>query len=390
MTIRSQPQPDVVVVGGGMLGASLAYRLARAGAAVTVVDSGEPGRGTSGSSFAWANANDKTPLDYFRLNKAGMEAHRRLRDDLLASGEDGGWLHEGGGLELAGEAGREALLSKAARLKSWGYRIEVLDPAAPAVHGLEPHLRPEGATEGAPDDALCATFCPDEAWVDAPRCVRAALGAAGTAGARVITNTPVAGLSLRGERVVGVELAGGESLSAAQVVLAAGRWTDGVARLAGVDVPLAPTCGLLAVTSPLGAGVSRVVHVPGMNFRPDPSGGLVVQSGPTDATVTAETVPDASLPGCATLLRGLQRYLPAAAGARIVAARVGVRPMPADGLTLAGTVDGRPGLALAVTHSGVTLGPLLGELLAQELRGGPPAALLEGFRPRRLVRLSRP
>jgi glycine/D-amino acid oxidase-like deaminating enzyme len=171
------------------------------------------------------------------------------------------------------------------------------------------------------------------------------------------------------------------------VVLTAGRWTDGVARLAGVDVPLAPTCGLLAVTSPVAAGVSRVVHVPGMNFRPDPSGGLVVQSGATDATVTAETVPDPSLPGCATLLRGLQRYLPAAAGARIVAARVGVRPMPADGLTLAGPVDGRPGLALAVTHSGVTLGPLLGELLAPELRGGPPAALLEGFRPRRLVRL---
>ena len=47
--------------------------------------------------------------------------------------------------------------------------------------------------------------------------------------------------------------------------------------------------------------------------------------------------------------------------------------MPADGLTLAGAVEGRPGLALAVTHSGVTLGPLLGELLAQELCGGVPA-----------------
>ena len=141
MTTRSEPQPDVVVVGAGMLGAALAYRLARAGARVTVVDAGEPGRGTSGSSFAWANANDKTPLDYFRLNKAGMEAHRRLRDDLLAGGDDGGWLHEGGGLELAGEAGREALLSKAARLKDWGYRVEVLDPAAPAVRELEPHLR---------------------------------------------------------------------------------------------------------------------------------------------------------------------------------------------------------------------------------------------------------
>jgi glycine/D-amino acid oxidase-like deaminating enzyme len=215
------------------------------------------------------------------------------------------------------------------------------------------------------------------------------LGAAAREGVSVITRTPVTGLSLRGDAVVGVTLAGGATLPAAQVALATGRWTDGLARLAGVDVPLAPTCGLLAVTSPIADGVSRVVHVPGMNFRPDPSGGLVVQSGQTDATVTAETVPEASLPGCATLLRGLQRYLPAAAGARIVAARVGVRPMPADGLTLAGAVDGRPGLALAVTHSGVTLGPLLGELLAPELCGGLPHPLLEGFRPRRLVRLSR-
>ena len=145
MTTRSEPQPDVVVVGAGMLGAALAFRLARAGAKVTVVDAGEPGGGTSGSSFAWANANDKTPLDYFRLNKAGMEAHRRLRDDLLAGGDDGGWLHQGGGLELAGEDRSERpCLRKAARLMDWGYRVEVLDPAVPAVRELEPHLRPEG------------------------------------------------------------------------------------------------------------------------------------------------------------------------------------------------------------------------------------------------------
>ncbi len=144
MTTRSEPQPDVVVVGAGMLGAALAYRLARAGARVTVVDAGEPGGGTSGSSFAWANANDKTPLDYFRLNKAGMEAHRRLRDDLLAGGDDGGWLHRRAeGWNWPGSAGREALLTKAARLKEWGYRVEVLDPAGPAVRDLEPHLRPE-------------------------------------------------------------------------------------------------------------------------------------------------------------------------------------------------------------------------------------------------------
>jgi glycine/D-amino acid oxidase-like deaminating enzyme len=376
--------PDVVVVGAGMVGANVAYRLARAGARVAVLDAGTPGRGTSARSFAWVNANDKPPLAYHRLNAAGVQAHRRLRDDVLAdlaapAGTPAPWLHERGGLEIAGEAGAPALLAKAQRLHEWGYRVEVID--RPAAQALEPHLRLDGFA--------AATFCPDEAWVDAPLCVATVLRAAGRHGATVRPETAVAGFLTAGERVTGVTLTGGEVLPAGRVVLAAGRWTDSVGRLAGVDVPLAPTCGLLAVTGPLAEGVSRVVHVPGMNFRPDPGGGAVLQSGATDGTVGQDTAPDPALPGCATLLREVARYLPALAGARIVEARVGVRPMPADGFTLAGPVAARPGLYLTVTHSGVTLGPLLGELAASEVGGGDEPALAP-FRPERLVRAGGP
>ena len=79
-----------------------------------------------------------------------------------------------------------------------------------------------------------------------------------------------------------------------------------------------------------GIGVSRVVHVPGMNFRPEAGGGVIVQSGETDAMVTADTVPATGHPGCARLLERLPSYLPGAEHATVVAARVGVRPMPAD------------------------------------------------------------
>ncbi len=370
--------PDVVVAGAGIVGANVAYRLALAGARVVVLDAGAPGRGTSARSFAWVNANDKPPLAYHRLNAAGMVAHRRLRDDVLADLEGDAvdpWLHEQGGLEIADAAGAPALLAKAERLRRWGYRVDALDHRA--AQALEPHLRL--------DDLAAATFCPDEAWVDAPHCVATVLRAAVRHGATVRPQTSLAGFTLDGDRVTGVALEGGETLAAGRVVLAAGRWTDAVGRLAGVDVPLAPTCGLLAVTRPLVAGVSRVVHVPGMNFRPDPSGGVVLQSGATDGTVAADTAPDAALPGCATLLRAVARYLPALAGSGIVEARIGVRPMPADGFTLAGVVASRPGLYLTVTHSGVTLGPLLGELAAAEI-GGDDQSLLAPFRPGRLVR----
>jgi glycine/D-amino acid oxidase-like deaminating enzyme len=377
MSVTPAGLPDVVVAGGGMVGAHIAYRLARAGVRVTVVDAGTPGQGTSARSFAWVNANDKPPLDYHRLNAGGVAAHRRLRDDVLAETGAAGWLNEGGGLELADDAGREALLAKAARLQRWGYRVDVLDLAD--VPALEPHLVLDGVA--------AATYCPDEAWVDAPACVAAVLAAARRHGAIVRSDTTVDGFLRDGDRVSGVTLAGGEALIAPQVVLAAGRWTDRLAALAGVDLPLAPTCGLLAVVRPVAAGISRVVHVPGMNFRPEPGGGLVLQSGVTDAGVGPDTTPDPGLPGCAELLARFTRYLPGLAGAEVVEARVGIRPMPADGLTVAGAIPDRPGLYLAVTHSGVTLGPLLGELAASEITTGMPVPLLASFRPGRLVRV---
>jgi glycine/D-amino acid oxidase-like deaminating enzyme len=169
------------------------------------------------------------------------------------------------------------------------------------------------------------------------------------------------------------------------VLVAAGRWTDGVAALAGVRVPLAPTSGLLAVTAPFDTSVSRVVYAPGMNFRPDPSGGLVLQSGETDAMVSAETPPDPTHPGCARLLERLSRFLPAAGSTHIAAARVGTRPMPADGLSIVGPVDARPGLYLSITHSGITLAPLLAEIAAAELTTGAADPRLTDFRPSRCV-----
>ena len=69
----------IVVIGAGIIGASVAFRLAKSGAArVWIIDGSRPGTGTTSASFAWVNANDKTPRDYFELNRAGLEEHSRL------------------------------------------------------------------------------------------------------------------------------------------------------------------------------------------------------------------------------------------------------------------------------------------------------------------------
>ena len=84
----------VIVIGAGVLGSGLAWRLAQRGADVTLIERGAPAHGTTRSSFAWFNANSKRPFDYFQLNLAGMQAHLALREELGSAP----WLHEGGNL----------------------------------------------------------------------------------------------------------------------------------------------------------------------------------------------------------------------------------------------------------------------------------------------------
>src|SRR5258708_20257316 len=73
---------NTIVIGAGMMGASVAYRLAQAGAAVTVLEATRIGGGTSGTSFAWTNArHKKPPKPYHDLNVAGMKAHAALVDE---------------------------------------------------------------------------------------------------------------------------------------------------------------------------------------------------------------------------------------------------------------------------------------------------------------------
>jgi glycine/D-amino acid oxidase-like deaminating enzyme len=144
----------VIVIGAGVVGASVAYRLAQGGAAVSVLERDRVGGGTSGSSFAWTNANNKTPRAYHDLNVAGMRAHAALRDEF---GETP-WWHGGGGIEWEDAAGQAAHREKIERLRAWGYRAEWITPHD--LEALEPDL--DRRVVG---DAPTAYF-PDEGWLD--------------------------------------------------------------------------------------------------------------------------------------------------------------------------------------------------------------------------------
>src|SRR5580698_4240582 len=124
----------MIVIGAGVMGASVAYRLAQAGAEVTVLEADRVGGGTSGISFAWTNAHRKPPKPYHDLNVGGMKAHAALREEFGATP----WWHGSGSLEWEAESDRAAQRQNIEQLQAWGYAAEWIDRKQ--LHDLEPDI----------------------------------------------------------------------------------------------------------------------------------------------------------------------------------------------------------------------------------------------------------
>ncbi|MEZ0240155.1 MAG: NAD(P)/FAD-dependent oxidoreductase, partial [Chloroflexota bacterium] len=254
-----------------------------------------------------------------------------------------------------------------------GYPVDVLD--RDALGALEPDIRLEG------DEIVAAQF-PAEGWVDATELVEALLARAAAMGAQVVTAT-VDALATGSGRVTEVGLRSGERLAADIVLLAAGPQTEGLAALAGVALPMAPTPGLLAITSPLSTSIRHVVHAGRVTLRPAGGGRLLLSSRAVDAELDPSTTTiDADAAPCRDLLARAARVVRGLDDARIEMARIGIRSVARDGLPVAGFAAELANLYLLVSHSGATLAPILGRLGAAELLGEPQAKLAP-YRPDR-------
>ena len=364
----------IAVIGAGIVGASVAFRLARSGKArVWIVDQSLPGSGTTSASFAWANANAKTPRDYFELNRAGLEEHFRLRDQLPVQASP---FHPGGNLEWSEDgATLEGLERRVERLRSWNYAAEWWR-ASRVNEILEPQV-----SFPSPDTPVA--FFPHEAWVDAPRLAKALVELARGSGAETRFGTGVEEIERDNGSVEALRLWGGERLPVDAAVNAAGPEASRVAALLGRRLQLRPSEGLLVRVAVRGTPIGRLLHSPCVNLRPDGPGYVLVHHNSVDRELDGDSGRDSS---CRELLVRARRVVPALEGAKVEETRVGVRPMPEDGLPCVGTVAELPGYYEAVTHSGVTLGPLLGRLLAQEILSGEVDALVSPFRPDRFAR----
>lgn len=360
---------SIIVIGAGVIGASVAYRLGQGGASVTVLEATRIGAGTSGTSFAWVNSHGKTPRAYHDLNVAGMKAHAALRDEFAATP----WLHLTGSLEWADGAGQEEQRRRFERLRDWGYAAEWISGVQ--LRELAPDVDP-----AAVGDAPVAWF-PEEGWVDPVVYAHAMLTAAHRLGARVEIGARVVQVELRSGRVTGVTTADGRTLGADLVVNCTGRWADGFDP--ALRIPLAPTAGLLAFTPPVAVGLERLLKAPGCDIRPDGAGRLLVCRNDDEFDPATAPRPSVDLPEMRELLRKARAILPAIGPVELEAVRLGIRALPRDSYSAVGPLPQVEGYYAAVTHSGVTLAAFLGAAVADEILRGAVRPELATFRPAR-------
>lgn len=346
----------VAVIGAGVLGAAIAHGVASAGHRVTLLDPQSGGVASRGS-FGWLNAASAEDAHYARVRMRSLDLWRQL----AAARPDCPVAFPG---VLLWEEPEPILAETARRLSELGHEARMVgrDEIARLQSGLAP--------DAAPDAAL---WLPTEGRAE-PR----------TIAGWFVRSAVDAGAMLCPDRVTGLEWRRGEweirlgieKMTADQVVVAAGAATPELLEPLGVPLRLVPQPGLLVRTAPAPHAAGPVLGSPEVHLWQAADGTVLAGSdyGGTQRFEEPQAEAGAILARAAALVPGFGSLAPASV-------TVTARPMLPDGRPALGRVA--EGLTVAVTHSGMTLAPLIAEVVAAAIAAREPDPMLAPYTPDR-------
>ncbi|MEK7216081.1 MAG: glycine oxidase ThiO [Chloroflexota bacterium] len=359
---------DVIIIGGGVIGCSVAYHLARAGVNVTVIERTGIASGASGVAAGMLTAVpehvQKGPQ--YELAVASL----KLFPDTLkavheASGIDPEYI-QAGTMRVAFTEEEEAALK--ANLPNVKSVIEADWVPGDDVRQTEPLLSSE---------IRGAVYTPGERQVRSARLTQAYAQAAGHHRARYQIGQMVIGLTWQGNRVTGVRLGDGSHLSSDHVVIAAGPWSGFLTEDLGVTIPVRPVRGQILSIHRMPRPLTMCIYHNHEYLTPKVDGTVLVgatyEEAGFDLRVTTQAVHD--------LLGFVPRLVPELADAQVTELRVGLRPGSPDDAPMLGPVPGWEGLSVATGHfrSGILLSPITGLLIAESITQGTTSMPLEPF-----------
>lgn len=365
---------SAVIIGAGIFGVSTGVQLARRGIQVTILNDGPPANGASGRSLSWLNSARMRSEPYHQLRMAGIDRYRTL----AAQNPDAEWLRFDGGLTWDSDDERNEIDAAYRHEVSLAYDAQRLSAGdiARVTPGIDAGaITPQGAI-----------FNPGEGWVDLPTLIRVLLEEFFALGGVLVTDEGAAWVMLEGGRAVGAQTAEGHLHRADAVVLATGPAVPKMAAESGQTIGDGTPIALLVQTKPLAHPLRAVLNTPRVAVRPAPGGsfsldadwaadeGVTVRADGTyaiDDSIVAELLVEA-----AKVMEGNPQLEVASIG-------VGGKPIPGDGEPVIGAIKAIPGYYVAFSHSGATLGLIVGELLAFEIATGADHPMLATFRPER-------
>ncbi|WP_291277724.1 FAD-binding oxidoreductase [Galactobacter sp.] len=373
MSTPHQAPDHVIVIGGGIFGASTTEQLARKGVRTTWVTSGTLADGASGRTLAWLNSAGFRSEPYHRIRLEGISRWRDFAARVPGSQD---YLRFHGGLTWAkpGQSHKER------------YRYERAHDYVSAWLSPEQVPGTVAAVDPAAVDPEGAIFNADEGWVDLPSVIAELRTEIETYGVtEIIENAGRCVPVVEGGRAVGVLTGTGQRIDADAVVLATGPQTPGI--LDELKVPMGDDspAAFVAFTKPLDHGLTSVLNTPRVAIRPAVDGGLVMDSGWSERAMTVDEdgTPHVSDEVVTTLLQEATAVLAGHPELELDHIGMGYKPIPGDGEPVIGETDDVAGLYVAFSHSGATQGLVMGELIADEVVGGQVSELTLPFRPGR-------
>jgi sarcosine oxidase subunit beta len=363
---------DVAVIGGGVIGAAIAYHAAKRGLSVGLFEKGALASGASGASmglrsiWVWSHLlplesglrNDQRFIDFADETGEDIELDTSGRIIVANSEDDLGYMHD-----------------FVERLQKRGIEIRLLDQSE--IRDVEPNLSPR---------VIGAAWSPIGGNAMPIKLTYALARAAKRLGAWIFTHTPVTAVEVAGGRAVGIQ-AGGRSYKAQWVVNAAGAWCKNIGEMAGVDVPVVPRKGqIMLLNAPVGLlhhGIASL-HKPGpqqtggTNIRPTPHGQILCggtsEYADFDVTAREQNIYD--------IAQRCVELVPALAHLSVLRSWAGVRPRTADGEFIISDSEKLDNFLVATGHDfvGVTHSLVTGELITEMMIDGKTSTPIDAFR----------
>jgi len=364
---------DVVIVGGGAIGCSLAYYLAREGLRPIVLERERLGSGSTGRCAGGVRQQFSTEVN-IRLGQRSITILKALPEEV---GFDPAYRPIGYLLLATTDARSQDLKADVVLQRRLGVDTQLVDRSAVA------QIVPGMATE----DVVLASYCQSDGLAGPNEVTVGYASAARRLGAVILEDATVTGIETSHGSVVGVRCRGG-SISSGLVVNCAGPQARSVGSMAGVEVAVSPVRHHVWLTSafegqPLRSPVT-VDLVTTLYFHPEGPGLMVGMSNFAEPEGENLSVDWSSLP---PVIQQVTLRLPAIGEASVVTGWSGLYEMTPDNQPLVGPAEGVDGLWLACGFSGhgFMMAPSLGESLAQLLTGGSPAVDLSSFSPTRFT-----